>query len=132
MAELVGGEPDSTAGWGIDDIPNEIAQRNGEFRGPQVAGRWHLHPVARQEHDFSEDTADGLREAAAGILCGRARIREAAIPGWAAAYRARGKAVNDLYRGERRHGDEGEDQEPIIGTAALGDRHDRQPRIGGL
>jgi len=40
--------------------------------------------------------------------------------------------MDDLYRGERRHGDEDEDQEPVIGAAALGDRHNRQPRIGGL
>src|SRR5260221_673204 len=107
MAELVGGKPDGAADWNIEHLPSEVAQADGEPRRAGLARRWHRDLLARVEQQ-AEDAADRLGEAARGILRGRARIREATVPGRAAAQRVGGKAVDDLDRGERRYGDEDE------------------------
>ena len=128
MVELLGGEPDGAADGSVDRLPDEIAQRDGQPRRPRVAGRRHVDALARAEHDVAEHAPDRLGEAVGGVLRGRARIGEAAVPGRAAAHGARGEAMDDLDREQRRDRDEDEDQQAVVGAAALGDRHDRQPR----
>src|SRR5258706_10046627 len=109
MAEMLGSEPDGAADRSIEQIPGEVAQPDGEPRSRGVAGRWHRDVLARVKQR-AEDAADRLGEAAGGILRGRARVRKTAVPGRTAAHRARCKAVDDLYCGERRYGDEDEKQ----------------------
>src|SRR5262249_6965743 len=116
----------------IDEVPNEVAQRNGKRSRTDVTGSGHLDKFSCPEDAFAKHAADRLGEAAGGVLRDRAWIREAAVPGWTAADGVRGKAVNDLYRSERRQRDEEKDQEAVVGAAALCDGHDRQPRFSGL
>src|SRR6266404_6938482 len=120
VIELLGGEPDGAADWSIEHLPGEVAQPDGEPRGRGLARRRHRDILARIKQR-AEDAADRLGEAAGGVLRGRALIRKAAVPGRTTAHRVRGKAVDDLYCGERRYGED-ENQEPVIGAAALGDR----------
>src|SRR5271167_758329 len=101
MAEVVGNEQDGAAEWNIEHVPGEVAQPDGEPRSRGVAWRWHRDILARVKQR-AEDAADRLGEAAGGVLRGRARVRKAAVPGRTAAHRARGKAMDHLYCGERR------------------------------
>src|SRR5262249_23885598 len=99
MAEPVGSEPDGATDWGIEKVPGEVAQPDGEPRSRGVARRWHCDILACVKQ-HAEDAADRLGEAACGVLRGRALIRKAAVPGRTAAHGARGEAVDDLYCGE--------------------------------
>jgi len=66
------------------------------------------------------------------VYCIAAGIGVAATPGRAAAQFVGGEAVNGEC-GRGAGGDhENEQEEPVIGAAAFGDRHDRQPFDAGL
>src|SRR5262249_22182818 len=55
-----------------------------------------------------------------------------AVPSGAAPHGARGEAVDDLDGHKGRQGNEGEDEQAVIGAAALSDRYNRQPRDRAL
>src|SRR3972149_5846079 len=99
MIELLGREPNCGGKRSIKCLPNEVAQPDGEPRRMNLARCRHLDALACVEQQ-AEYAADRLDESAGGILRSRARVREAAVPGRGAAHRARGKAVDDLHRGE--------------------------------
>jgi len=66
------------------------------------------------------------------ILCRWVLFRKAAVPGGGAAYGAGREAVDDIGRDRGGGRDEEKHDQSIIRTAALGNRHDRQPFYAGL
>ena len=113
----------------IEAVPDEIPQFDGEPRRRAFRRAAACRPVSRARKTMrAEHPADRLGEAAGGVLRRWARVGKAAVPGRRPAHRVRGEAV-DRQGGQRcRDGDEDEDQQPVVGAAALSDRHDRQPR----
>src|SRR5262245_45671569 len=125
MVEAFGRQGDAGCQWRVDDLPKGNAQAAAEQMRASIAGWRHINMFAREEQHASEHASDRLGKTVRRVLGAGARKWKAAVPSRPTAYRPRGKAVNDLNGHEAGGGDEQEDQQAIVGAAALRDRYDR-------
>ena len=130
--EPVRGRADEGDERRVEGLPDRIVQFDAEPRRARVAGRRHHDAFAGAEHRGAEHAADRLGETRRGVLRRRARVGIAAVPCRRAAEPRRRQAVDDEGRQPPRQAHEHEHQKAVIGTAARGDRHDREPWCADL
>ena len=111
----------------VQRVPDAVAEPEIETRRPSVAGRRHVDALAHDERDAAEHPPDRLGKALGRILRRRARVRGAAIPRRRSAQGVGGETMDDARGQRRRDDDEQENQQPVVRTAAFGDRNDREP-----
>ena len=103
------------------------ASRRSMARPAHFARRRHVDVLTGAECEGAEHAPDRLGEALRGVLRRRTGVGKAAIPGRRPAKLIGGDPM-DCKGGERGGGrDEQEDEKAVVGAAALGDRHDREP-----
>ena len=128
MIEPVGGEADAAGDRRVERVPDQIVQLDVSRAGRVSPGGGISTVLARAEHDRAEHAADRLGEARRRCIASPGSDRDSRNP-----RPARGAARRRRGDGSRRRrampeiGDEHEDQQAVVGAAAFGDRHDREP-----
>ena len=112
----------------VEHLPDEVADVTVRRAGRGSPGGGMSTCSRAPEHDAAEHAADRLGEAVGGVLGGRARHRESRNPRPARGARAR-EAKRWMTSTARRPTSamKMNTQQAVIGAAALGNRHDRQP-----
>ena len=125
----VGGEADAAGDRRVERVPDEVAQLDRRAAPAAASPGGGISTCSRARKTSVPKTRRIGCAKLPAVYC-VAGLGSGKPQSQAGARRSAREARRWIGEGRerRRDGDEDEDQQPIVGAAALGDRHDREPR----